>query len=449
VPSAPTPSPVTTAPPAPVAFAPEDVAARTSAVIARAADRSEHFAEFYRDLHRHPELSYQEVRTAAKLAESLTASGLEVHTGIGGTGVLGILRNGDGPTVLLRGDMDGLPVIENTGLDYASTATGTTFDGVETGVMHACGHDVHTTGIAATADALALSRDQWQGTLMVIGQPAEEALGGAAAMLDDGMYDHFGVPDVVLGQHVSGQPAGVMLHGSGQIMAACAQVDVIVVGRGGHGSTPENCVDPILIAAHLITRLQSVVARETPRNGFLVMTVGRAHAGTKSNIIPDEALLQISVRAPSTEVLEWAINRIRQVSAAEALASNAPEPPRVEVTMMARAVSNDEATSTAVAESHRAVFGEASVWRQQGVIMASEDFGVFNGYDSGYTPNLIPTHFWFIGSSAPGSWGEDPTELTPSPASLAPAHAPGFAPDMATTLPAARLAMVAAALTYL
>ena len=422
---------------------------RTAAVLERAAAHTEHFAEFYRDLHRNPELSYQEVRTAAKLAESLTASGLEVHTGIGGTGVLGILRNGPGPTVLLRGDMDGLPVIEDTGLPYASTAMGTTFDGVETGVMHACGHDMHTTGIAATAHALSQSTELWSGTLMVVGQPAEEALGGASAMLDAGMYTQFGTPDVVLGQHVSGQPAGVMVHGAGQIMAACASVDVTIIGLGGHGSTPENCIDPILIAAHLITRLQSVVARETPRNGFLVMTVGRAHSGTKSNIIPDEALLQISVRAPSTEVLEWAINRIRQVAAAEALASNAPEPPRVEVTMMARAVSNDAPTSDAVSLSHRAVFGDAQVWRQQGVIMASEDFGVFNGFDGGYTAHLIPTHFWFIGSNPADSWGADPTELTPSPKTLPTAHASGFAPELASTLPAARAAMVAAALTYL
>lgn len=424
-----------------------DIASRTARVVAPAAERAEFYEDFYRDLHRNPELSFQEVRTAGRLAEVLRSAGFEVHEGVGRTGVVGILRNGDGPTVALRGDMDALPVTEETGLPYASTARGRTPEGEEVDVMHACGHDVHVTCLAAAAEALAAARSEWSGTVMILGQPAEELIAGAAAMMDDDLYGRFGTPDVVLGQHVGGLPAGTVMHAPGRIMSATAKIDIVVVGKGGHGSQPQVCVDPIVIAAHIVARFQSIVAREVGGDDPVVITVGRMHAGTKANIIPDEALLQLSVRAPSIERVHWANDRIRAVVEAECATAGAPAAPRIEIVMEGRDTVNDVEAHDRARAAHVAVFGEPAVWRQRELIMGSEDFGVFGGIDRLEAP--IPTHFWFLGGMDPNMWGPDADDTTPPPADLPPGHSPTFAPVMRPTLAAGRDALVAAALAYL
>ncbi|HEX8869239.1 MAG TPA: amidohydrolase, partial [Lentzea sp.] len=232
----------------------------------------------YRDLHQHPELSLQELRTAGVLADALRPLGYDVTTEVGGTGVVGVLRNGDGPVVMLRADIDALPVQETTGLPYAST---------EPGVAHACGHDMHATCLVGAAERLAQTREEWAGTLLVVFQPAEELGRGARDMVDDGLFERFGKPDVVLAQHVSPLPAGMIAHGSGPLMAASDTARVTLFGRGGHGSAPETTVDPVLMAAHVVVRLQGIVAREVAPSERAVVTVGRIQAGTKENVIPE------------------------------------------------------------------------------------------------------------------------------------------------------------------
>ena len=435
--------------PAPEPHDPGSVASRTALVVDRASDRTEWFAEFYRDLHRNPELSFEEVRTAGRLAEVLRSSGFDVTEGIGRTGVVGILRNGDGPTVLLRGDMDALPVTEATGLSYASVARGVTPDGEDVGVMHACGHDMHVAVLAAAAEALAGSLDIWSGTLMVVGQPAEELIAGAAAMLDDGIYERFGTPDVVLGHHVGGAPAGTVTHAPGAIMSATTKIDITIHGRGGHGSAPYHSIDPVTTAAHVITRLQTFVAREIDPAAPVVVTVGRVWAGTKANVIPDDALLQLSVRATNSEVLLQATERIERIAVAECEATGCEEPPTVAIVMAARETVNDEAVHDAVSAAHREVFGTANVWRQQSILMGSEDFGAFGGYHGGWTEQLIPTHFWFLGGMSREAWGADANETTTPPDSLPAGHSSTFAPVLAETLVTGRASLISAALVYL
>ncbi len=425
------------------------VASRTALVIERASDRTQWFTEFYRDLHRNPELSFEEVRTASKLAGVLRGAGFDVTEGVGRTGVVGILRNGEGPTVLLRGDMDALPVTEATGLAYASAARGVTPNGEEVGVMHACGHDMHVAALAASAEALAKARDTWSGTLMIVGQPAEELIAGAAAMLDDGIYERFGTPDVVLGHHVGGTPAGTVTHAPGVIMSATTKIDITIHGKGGHGSAPHLSIDPITTAAHIITRLQTFVAREVDPATPVVVTVGRVWAGTKANIIPDDALLQLSVRATDSEVLMWANDRVRAIAVAECAATGCATPPTIEVVMAARETVNDAAVHDAVTAAHREVFGAGNVWRQQSMLMGSEDFGAFGGYHGGWTEELIPTHFWFLGGMSRELWGADADETTTPPDTLPPGHSSTFAPLLAETLEAGRLSLVSAALVYL
>src|SRR5690349_21194840 len=252
--------------------------------------------ELYRDLHRHPELSLQEFRTAGVLADALRPLGFDVTTGIGGTGVAGVLRNGDGPFVMLRADIDALPVQEKTGLPYASTVRATNADGEDVPVAHACGHDMHATCLVGAAAELARSRAEWSGTLLVVFQPAEELGCGARNMVEDGLFDRFGKPEVVLAQHVSPLPAGMIAHGSGPLMAASDSVRVTLFGRGGHGSAPETTVDPVLMAAHTVVRLQGIVAREVAPSDRAVVTVGRLQAGTKENVIPETAEVGINIR---------------------------------------------------------------------------------------------------------------------------------------------------------
>src|SRR4051794_24991977 len=244
--------------------------------------------DFYRDVHAHPELSMQEHRTAAKAAERLQAAGYAVTTGVGGTGVVGVLSNGDGPTVMVRADMDALPVREATGLPYASTATATDPAGNEVPVMHACGHDMHVTWLAGAAALLAAARDAWDGSVLAVFQPAEETAEGARAMIDDGLFDRFPRPRVILGQHVMPAPAGAIGYRPGTTQASADSLEVRLFGRGAHGSMPESSVDPVVMAAATVLRLQTIVSREVAPNQAAVVTIGALQAGAKDNAIPDE-----------------------------------------------------------------------------------------------------------------------------------------------------------------
>ena len=251
--------------------------------------------DLYRDLHEHPELSFEEVKTAAKLAVRMRALGFEVTEGVGKTGIVAVMRNGDGPTVMLRADMDGLPVTEQTGLPYASKQVAVPASGVETGVMHACGHDTHMTAWIGTAQLLAARKDQWSGTLVMIGQPAEEVGLGAKAMLDDGLYTRFPKPEMVLAFHDAAQfPAGMIGFSPGFALANVDSVDISVKGIGGHGAYPHTTKDPVVLASAIVMKLQTLVSRESSPLDPAVVTVGSFHSGFKHNIISDEAKLQLT-----------------------------------------------------------------------------------------------------------------------------------------------------------
>ncbi|MFI4970624.1 MAG: amidohydrolase, partial [Lysobacterales bacterium] len=252
--------------------------------------------KLYTDLHSHPELSTQETRTAALAAERLRKAGFEVTTGVGGTGVVGLLRNGDGPTVMLRADMDALPVAEVTGLPYASKVTAKDKDGHTVPVMHACGHDMHVTWLVGAATLLAQARDGWKGTVMAVFQPAEETGTGAQAMIDDGLFKRFPQPDIVLGQHVMVGVAGTISGRAGVITSAGDSLQIRLFGRGAHGSMPQASIDPVVMAAATVLRLQTIVSRELAATEAAVVTIGALQAGTKENVIPDEAIIKLNVR---------------------------------------------------------------------------------------------------------------------------------------------------------
>ena len=269
----------------------------------------------YRDLHEHPELSFQEVETAKKLAARLKAMGFEVTEGVGKTGVVGVMRNGAGPVVMLRADMDGLPVVEQTGLPFASKAQGTPESGVTTGIMHACGHDTHMASWIGAARLLAERKSEWSGTVVMIGQPAEELGLGALAMLEDGLYTRFPKPDYVLAFHDAAQyPAGQIAYTSGFALANVDSVDITVKGVGGHGAYPHTAKDPVVLASSIVMKLQTLVSRETNPLEPAVVTVGSFHAGAKHNIISDEAKLPVTVRANDEETRAEVIALVERIA---------------------------------------------------------------------------------------------------------------------------------------
>src|SRR3984893_11981858 len=253
-------------------------------------------ADLYKDVHSHPELSMQETRTAGLAADHLRAAGFEVTAGVGKTGVVGLLRNGEGPTVMLRADMDALPIAENTGLPYASKVTATDAEGTIVPVGHMCGHDMHVAWLVGAATLLSQARDAWKGTLMAVFQPGEETAQGAQAMIDDGLLERFPTPTVVLGQHVMVGPAGTVAGSAGPITSAADSLQIRLFGRGAHGSMPQASIDPVVMAASVVMRLQTIVSREVAANDAAVVTVGVLQAGTKENVIPDEALIKLNVR---------------------------------------------------------------------------------------------------------------------------------------------------------
>ncbi|MET8222075.1 amidohydrolase [Streptomyces sp. NPDC005301] len=391
--------------------------------------------DLYRDLHRHPELSLREHRTAAALAGRLRAAGYETAEGVGGTGVAALLRNGEGPTVLLRADMDALPVTEETGLPYASERDG---------VMHACGHDLHVTWLTGAAEALAAGRDTWSGTLLVVGQPAEETGEGAALMVGDGLYERFPRPDVLLGQHAAPGPVGLYAHSPGLIMSASTDIDIVVHGRGGHGSRPESTVDPVVTAAYLVTRLQTVVSREIAAREPAVLTVGRIEAGTRHNIIPAEARVELNIRTQSDEVRDRMIAAIRRIAAGECASAGCPREPDVTVGNTFPVTVNDPETDHRVAAVHGRVFGAGTIL-DPGPAMGSEDFAQLAEHEGG----RLPYSYWFVTSTPADVWDAAPgTDLMEKFAAVPGNHSPHFAPDLSTVVPGVRT-LVSGALAYL
>ncbi|HEX4221194.1 MAG TPA: amidohydrolase [Pseudonocardiaceae bacterium] len=410
-------------------------------VLGRLAEIKPGLHDLYRDLHAHPELSNHERRTAEVIATRLKDIGVEVNTGVGGHGVVGVVRNGEGPTVLLRADFDALPVTERTGLPYASTESGIDEDGNAVGVMHACGHDMHVTCLLGALDLLAGDRSGWAGTVVAAFQPAEEMGTGALAMIEAGFFDRFPRPDVVLGQHVGPMPAGMLGAHPGPAFAALDSLVVRVFGRGGHGSRPETTVDPIVIAAAIIMRLQTVVAREVAPSDVAVVTVGSVHAGTRDNIIPDEAVLEISIRSYTEPVRARVVAAVRRIIAAEAAASGATREPEITVMPGMPLLRNDYATTTRATTAFHNWFGTDRLL-DPGAVTGSEDFGIF-GDTIG-----VPYCYWILGGTEPATYlaaveADRVDEDIPSN------HSPFFAPVIEPTVSTGISALVVAALDWL
>jgi len=331
----------------------------------------------YVELHRNPELAFREQRTAATLAARMKALGYEVTTGVGGTGVVAILRNGPGPVVMLRTELDALPIEEKTGLDFASTATVTNEAGVSVPVSHMCGHDLHMAAWAGTAELMAKARDRWRGTLMLVGQPAEEVVAGARAMLADGLFTRFPKPDYALGMHVEQSlPAGVIGFHPGYFRANTTGLDVTVFGKGGHGAFPQSAVDPVVLAARIVLALQTVVSRENNPFDPAVITVGSIHGGSASNIIPDQVKLQITVRSLDPAVHKRLLAGIERQAKYESLAANAPKEPLIETKSNAEAVYNDPELTGRVVVAARAALGPDRVVEMPAQA-GGEDFSQF------------------------------------------------------------------------
>ena len=395
----------------------------------------------YEDLHAHPELSFAEHRTATILADRLQALGYEVTRGIGGTGVVATLSNGEGPTVLLRADIDALPVREATGLAYASSAMAVNDDGESVPVAHACGHDMHATWLIGAATVFAGHLDEWQGRLLLVVQPAEEIGTGADAMIDDGLYERFGTPTVALGQHVVPSPAGTVLHRSGPIMAASDALRITLHGHGGHGSSPHTTVDPVVMAASTVMKLQTIVSRGIDPGATAVVTVGTLHAGTKENIIPDTAELSLSVRTFEPTVRDRVLASIERITAGEAASYGAPTPPDVEMLYSFPATENDPSATAIVAAAFDAHFG-AERSMQAPMATGSEDFGMF-GRRGGY-----PSVFWFVGGTDPNLW-DQAVAAGRVESDIAFNHAPAFAPVQHPTMEVGIEAMITAAQCWL
>ena len=318
----------------------------------------------YKDVHAHPELSMQETRTAGIAADHLRGLGYEVTTGVGNTGVVALLRNGEGPVVMLRADMDALPVQEATGLPYASKATATDTTGKVVPVMHACGHDMHVAWLLGAATLFAKSRDSWSGTLMPVFQPAEETAAGAQAMIDDGLFQRFPKPDVVLGQHVMSLPAGIIAGRTGVTTSSADSLQIRLFGRGAHGSMPEASIDPVVMAASTVLRLQTIVSREVGANEAAVVTIGVLQAGTKENVIPDDAIIKLNVRTFDEGVRKRVLDAIERIVNAEAAASGAPRKPEITALDRYSLVTNDPEATKRVANAFRLHF-PATVCRRR------------------------------------------------------------------------------------
>ncbi|MEM7730788.1 MAG: amidohydrolase [Pseudomonadota bacterium] len=411
----------------------------------------------YRYLHANPELSFKEAGSAALLAAELKALGFtvtegvgddwvkakaerdqgEVRDGVGGYGVVGILENGPGPTVLVRADMDALPVVERTGVPFASTVRDITWTGVENGVMHACGHDVHMTSWLGTARALAGRTDDWSGTLVMILQPAEELGLGAQAMLEDRLFERFPKPDVNLALHVSAStPSGTVAYTPGFALANVDSVDITVKGVGGHGAYPHTTKDPVIVAAHIITALQTLVSRSVDPQTPAVVTVGSIKAGAKHNIVSDEATLLLTVRSYDDDTRKLLLDGIKRIADAQAAAFGAPPPDVVyEADAIASTYNDPELTEASMA-AIAGVIGTDNVM-EVSPVMGGEDFSAYSRTD-----DKIPSLIFWVGAVEPDLYARAQGGELPLPS----LHSPFFAPDAAPTIETGHTAMTAAAI---
>lgn len=393
---------------------------------------------FYIDLHQNPELSGHEEKTAAKLADRLRRLGYQVTTGVGGTGVVALMKNGSGPTLMLRADMDALPVEERTGLPYASKVTVKGPGGAAVPVMHACGHDLHMTTLLGAATLLAQMKDRWRGTLMLIGQPAEETVNGAEGMLKDGLFTKFPKPTYAVALHDSAElPSGTIGYAPGFFLAAADSVNITVFGRGGHGAYPHKTIDPVLIAARIVLALQTIVARERNPLDPAVITVGSIHGGSKNNIIPDEVKLLLTVRSYTDEVRKKLLSGISRIAKAEAAAANAPKEPIVEVTESTPATYNDPVLTKRVAATLARAFGDSNV-TQISPKMGAEDFAAYGRAG-------VPALMFDLGAVEPQKYEKATASGTPLPS----LHSSGWAPDRERTIRTGVSALTVVALDLL
>jgi amidohydrolase len=393
----------------------------------------------YIDLHKNPELSMKEEKTGARLATELKALGYEVTTGVDGTGVVGVLRNGAGPTVLLRTELDALPIEEKTGLAYASTVKVVDVNGKTQPAMHACGHDIHMAGWTGAAALLARHKDLWHGTVVMVGQPGEELVQGARAMIADGLFKRFPRPDFAIAVHDSSdEPAGKVLVVPGFGLASSDSVDITLFGRGGHGAKPHTTVDPVLLAARTVLALQTLISREKDPLEPAVLTVGSIHGGTKHNIIPDEVKLQITVRTYSPAVRKQLLDGIARIAKAEAVSMNAPREPEIKVSGSQDATYNDPALSHRLEAVLAQQLGKANVVEGKPEMVA-EDFGEL-GKAAG-----VPSVLFRIGAVEPKKYAAATAAGTPLPS----LHSATFAPDRERTIRTDTSVLVLAALELL
>jgi amidohydrolase len=373
----------------------------------------------YVDLHQNPELSTHETQTAAKLAARLRTTGYEVTEHVGGTGVVAILKNGTGPTIMLRTELDALPVEEKTGLSYASKVRAKDDAGRDVPVMHACGHDVHMASLVGTAEVMAHSKDTWHGTLMLIGQPAEETIGGAEGMIRDGLFKRFPKPDVAVALHVGNEyPAGVVAITPGIYNTNSDSIRITIYGKGGHGASPHTTVDPIVIAARTVLTLQTIASREVKPGELAIVTIGYLHAGLKNNIIPDQAEMGLTVRTFKSDVRQQVLVAITRITKAEAAAASAPREPSIDRYEGTDSVYNDPALAQRLREPLEAALGKDKIVTGE-PITPSEDFSYF-------VEQGVPGFYFSLG-------GADPEKLAQARAAgtrLPSNHSPLFAPDV-------------------
>jgi hippurate hydrolase len=394
----------------------------------------------YMDVHRHPELSMQEVRTAQIVADYVQALGCEVTRGVGTTGVVALLRNGAGPTVMLRADMDALPMEEKTGLPYASTVTAQDEDGAVVGVAHSCGHDMHVAWLLGAARVLAENRSAWAGTAMLVFQPGEETAQGAAGMVRDWGEGRFPRPEIILGQHVMVGAAGTVTLRPGVALSAGDSLKIRLFGRGSHGSQPQTSIDPVIMAAATTLRLQTIVSREIAPSEPAVLTIGSLQAGTKENIIPDDATIKLNMRTFSDDTREYMLKAIRRICCAECEASGAERPPEFTAINSYPLTENDLASTRKVADAFQAAFG-ANASLAAHPASASEDFSVFG------RAWKVPYVFWFVGGTDPEVHARAVREKTVN--RIPSNHSPMFAPVIHPTLETGLRAMLTAASVWL
>ena len=410
-------------------------------IVDRFRPKLDRFETIYRAIHKDPELSLQEEKTAKIAANELKRLGYEVTEGVGGHGVVGILKNGPGKTVLLRADMDALPIEEKTGLEYASTKTMRDADGNEKPVMHACGHDMHVATLLAAAALLQAARSHWSGVLIVLFQPNEERNGGAKAMVDDGLYDRIiPIPDIILGQHVVPLKTGVIAIRSGPVLTAADSFDVRVFGKGGHAGSPQHCIDPVLTTSLIIVRLQTIVSREVSPTDVAIISCGSIHAGSAGNVIPDYVDLKVNVRTYSPQVRKKVLASMERIFNAEAQASGVEQMPAIKQIERTPMTVNNPNRTRPLTDAFRTYFKD-NTWKME-QDTATEDF------DNLASPHRIPYVYWNYGGTDADKW-DDANEKHKLSELIPENHSAYFAPVIEPTMHTGTDAFALAALTFL